>query len=108
MHRGKFVTLLVCEECGNVREREELFSDLPLQVKGVKSVEESLSLFSTVERLDGDNKYFCQQCNKKVNATKCTKIRQFPPILTLALNRFEIDFTTMDRKKVIFLIFIEE
>ena len=99
--RGKYVSKIICEECGYTHEREEMFSDIPLQIRGVQGVEESLSIFTTEEKLDGENKYFCEVCNKKVNAKKLTRIRQFPPVFTLGLNRFEIDFTTYDRKKVL-------
>ena len=100
LRRGKYVSQIICEECHNIREREETFSDLPLNVKGVKGVLESLCQYNNSELLEGDNKYFCENCAKKVNAKKVTKVRQFPPVLTLGLNRFEIDFQTMDRKKV--------
>ncbi len=89
-----------CEECNSIHEREETFSDLPLNVKGIKGVAESLSLFNSEERFEGENQYFCEKCGKKVNAKKQTRIRTAPPILTLGLNRFEIDFKTYDRKKV--------
>ena len=98
--RGKYVTQIVCEECKKISEREEEFSDLSLQVKGVKGVEESLCRFMSEERFEGDNKYYCNGCQKKVVAVRKVKVRQFPPILTLSLNRFEMDWVTMDRKKV--------
>eukprot|EP01022_Parablepharisma_sp_SALTPOND_P028325 TRINITY_DN70798_c3_g1_i1.p3 TRINITY_DN70798_c3_g1~~TRINITY_DN70798_c3_g1_i1.p3 ORF type:complete len:603 (+),score=84.46 TRINITY_DN70798_c3_g1_i1:404-2212(+) len=99
-NRGKYVTQTICEECKNVSEREEIFSDIPLQIKGLKGVNESLCQFASEERLEGDNKYFCERCNKKVSAIRRMRIRHFPPILTLGLNRFEIDWSIGDRKKV--------
>eukprot|EP00831_Metopus_contortus_P020455 TRINITY_DN19002_c0_g1_i2.p1 TRINITY_DN19002_c0_g1~~TRINITY_DN19002_c0_g1_i2.p1 ORF type:complete len:365 (-),score=85.71 TRINITY_DN19002_c0_g1_i2:117-1211(-) len=63
-------------------------------------VEQSLETFTLEERLEGPNQYFCELCNKKVNARKCLKVRQFPPIMTLALSRFEIDWSTETREKI--------
>jgi len=57
-------------------------------------------MFVSEEQLDKDNKYFCEKCDKKVDAVRRVRIRRFPPILTLGLNRFEIDWTTKDRKKI--------
>lgn len=94
------MTQTICNECKTISEREEVFSDISLQVKGCKSIIESLSMFVSEEQLDLDNKYFCEKCNKKVDAVRRVRIRRFPPILTLGLNRFEIDWKTMDRKKL--------
>ena len=46
------------------------------------------------EVLDGDNKYNCEICQTKVNAEKGIKLVAGPPILTIALNRFTLDYTT--------------
>mmetsp|Transcript_15446 Transcript_15446/g.13184 ORF Transcript_15446/g.13184 Transcript_15446/m.13184 type:complete len:138 (+) Transcript_15446:200-613(+) len=55
----------------------------------------------TLEKLEGSNQYECGVCNKKVDAYRGTKIRKFPPILTLSLNRCcEFDYIKGERKKV--------
>eukprot|EP00826_Nyctotherus_ovalis_P048897 TRINITY_DN581_c0_g1_i1.p1 TRINITY_DN581_c0_g1~~TRINITY_DN581_c0_g1_i1.p1 ORF type:complete len:525 (-),score=189.01 TRINITY_DN581_c0_g1_i1:1265-2839(-) len=100
LFRGKFVTQIICSECKNISEREEVFSDISLQVKDCKSITESLSMFVSEEQLDKENQYFCEKCNKKVDAVRRVRIRRFPPVLTLGLNRFEMDWNTMDRKKL--------
>eukprot|EP00483_Globobulimina_turgida_P006822 UN06834 len=41
------------------------------------------------EKLDGDNKYFCQYCGVKQNAIKQLTIFDAPNILVLHLKRFE-------------------
>ena len=53
-----------------------------------------------MEKLEGSNQYYCDICNKKVDAYKGIKIRKFPPILTLSLSRFEYDWQTDSRKKI--------
>lgn len=46
------------------------------------------------EKLEGSNQYECSKCNKKVNAIKGLKITKCPPILSVTLNRFTLDWTT--------------
>jgi ubiquitin carboxyl-terminal hydrolase 34 len=43
---------------------------LQCEVKNKKNVEESLQLYIQEEILEGDNKYLCAQCDKKVDAAK--------------------------------------
>jgi ubiquitin carboxyl-terminal hydrolase 40 len=69
-------------------------------VKGNNSLEESIMQFITPEKLDGNNCYFCELCQKKCEALKGVKIRKLPQILTISLNRFEFDYQTFERKKV--------
>jgi ubiquitin C-terminal hydrolase len=47
---------------------------LQCEVKNKKNVEESLQLYIQEEILEGDNKYLCAQCDRKVDAAKrCVK-----------------------------------
>lgn len=52
------------------------------------------------ELLEGDNKYECSQCNKKVDALKGLKLTKCPKIMTFSLNRFALDYDTFQRVKV--------
>lgn len=52
------------------------------------------------EDLCGDNLYSCSGCNQKVEATKGLKIDKCPPVLSLSLNRFTLDFETFQRVKI--------
>jgi len=99
-YKGTIVNVLECLGCGLVKEREESFYDLIMQVKGLSSIEESLLNMITLEKLEGSNQYFCEQCNKKVDAYKGIKIRRFPPILTFSLSRFEYDYMKGEMKKI--------
>ena len=47
------------------------------------------------EMLQGDNKYKCDPCDKKVNAEKGIKIEKVPPILSVILNRFAFDYVKL-------------
>lgn len=47
------------------------------------------------ELLDGDNKYRCSQCNKKVAAIRRDCIARAPPYMVMHLKRFEFNYSTM-------------
>lgn len=59
---GNQNTVLTCLQCGKSRKRPEPFLDLPLQVKGIKGVNESLQNYFGFEELDGVE---CEHCNEK-------------------------------------------
>ena len=65
-----------------------------------KSVEEALENYVTPEVLEGENQYECEKCAKKVNAWKGLKFKTFPPLLTLQLKRFDLNYQTMQRIKL--------
>ena len=52
------------------------------------------------EVLEGDNQYNCEICATKVDAEKGIKLVAGPPILTIALNRFTLDYNTFQRVKI--------
>eukprot|EP01050_Picozoa_sp_SAG11_P006869 SAG11_NODE_552_length_8583_cov_3.699081_13_plen_194_part_00 len=55
--------------------------------------------FST-ETLDGDNKWECPTCNKKVCAEKGLKLVKVPYILSIGMKRFDYDWMADERVKV--------
>ena len=64
------------------------------------SVEEALETLFRPELLEKENKYMCNNCQSKQDALKGTRIENMPNYVTLYVNRFELDFETMQRKKV--------
>ncbi|KYQ88273.1 peptidase C19 family protein [Tieghemostelium lacteum] len=100
LYKGSNIIRIVCQECKTVRDREEFYLDMPVSVKGSQSVEESLSAFVTPEMLDGKNQYFCETCQKKVNASYGQRIGKLPPILHMHLNRFDYDAQKGKRVKL--------
>ena len=64
------------------------------------TIEKALENYLKPEKLEGENQYFCGKCNIKVDATKGSKFTEFPKILTLHLNRFDLDYNTFKRKKL--------
>ena len=94
LYFGSLCKEIKCSKCGFISSREEIFCDLPLVVKGLKNIEESLDNFFSNEGFTGANQYFCSNCQIKVDAEQKNTISHLPPILTFSLKRFEIDMKT--------------
>lgn len=96
-----------CTECEFSREKIEEFHDISLAVHKEKKDEDSEDLksdddeeedpsslpklmesFSEVERLRGDNKYFCDKCQHHVEAERSLHYNVLPDILCVHLKRF--------------------
>ena len=69
-------------------------------MKNKHSIRESLEAFVEGEMLEGDNAYYCEKCEKKVNTLKRCCIKRMPNVLFLVLKRFEFNFDTMTKFKV--------
>lgn len=65
----------------------EDFYGLELNVKGLKNLDESLDDYLSVEKLQGDNQYYCQSCAARVDATRSIKLRSLPAVLNFQLKR---------------------
>lgn len=50
--------------------------------------------------LEGDNAYYCEQCECKRDTLKRCTIKRLPNVLFLELKRFEFNFDTMSKFKV--------
>lgn len=102
LYHGTIVNQIVCEECGNVIEREEDFLDVCVPLGGPIDLENGLAEgYGAAELLCGPNQYRCERCQRLVNARKGSKFRHLPPILTISLLRFSFDFQKMERYKEI-------
>jgi ubiquitin carboxyl-terminal hydrolase 47 len=63
--------------------------------KSFGSIEESLRNFVDPEKLTGSEQYFCEKCQKKVDAEKGLAYTSFPYLLMLQLKRFDFDYDTV-------------
>lgn len=95
LFQGVFANEFICKDCPHYSEREEPFMAVILQVKNKSSVLDSLKFYVEGEMLEGDNAYYCEKCEKKINTLKRQCIKRMPNILFLVLKRFEFDFDTM-------------
>jgi len=106
LYQGEWQDYVRCEECHRESHRTETYYDIPLVIKpfgtsrAVHSVEEALSKFIDPELLTDDNQYYCEQCQKKVYATKSLKFLTVPYLLTLQLKRFDFDYQRPTRIKL--------
>ncbi|TGZ71046.1 hypothetical protein CRM22_002853 [Opisthorchis felineus] len=100
LFRGVQCTRIRCLQCGRTSERNDEFQDINLSVMDHDSVEESLAAHTQMERLTGENQYFCEECRCKVDAIKMTRFEELPPILTLSLSRFYFDSKLMQSVKL--------
>ena len=66
----------------------EDFYELELNIKGLNNLEESLNDYFSEEALDGENQYFCESCQKRVDATRCIKLQSLPPVVNFQLKRY--------------------
>nr|VZI46518.1 unnamed protein product [Spirometra erinaceieuropaei] len=72
LYHGVLRTRVKCLVCGRVSERNDDFLDVNLSVSDWDSVEDSLRAHTQTERLCGDNQYFCERCQCRVDASKQT------------------------------------
>uniref|UniRef100_A0A3B4FZS8 Ubiquitin carboxyl-terminal hydrolase 48 n=1 Tax=Pundamilia nyererei TaxID=303518 RepID=A0A3B4FZS8_9CICH len=104
---GQFSYVTVCNQCGRSSALPSRFYELELNIQGHKSLTECcISLFQIrisrmlEEKLDGENRYFCETCQSKQNATRRIKLHSLPPTLNLQLMRFVFDRQTGHKKKL--------
>lgn len=77
-------------QCHHESNRYESMMDLAVEIHGVvDSLEDAIAQFTTIEMLDGDNKYKCDRCNAYVRARKQLTVYEAPNVLTIALKRFQ-------------------
>ncbi|KAG9132750.1 hypothetical protein Leryth_014022 [Lithospermum erythrorhizon] len=79
-----------CMRCGGKSERKERMMDLTVEIQGnIGTLEEALRQYTSVETLDGDNKYRCDWCKSYEKAKKKLKVLEAPNVLTIALKRYQ-------------------
>ncbi|XP_062097645.1 ubiquitin carboxyl-terminal hydrolase 26 isoform X3 [Humulus lupulus] len=102
LFRGTVSHVTTCSQCGQDSEASsnmQDFYELELNVKGLKSLDNSLDDYLSVEELHGDNQYYCESCKTRVNATRSIKLRTLPPVLNFQLKRCVfVPKTTMKKK----------
>lgn len=96
------------ENCINSTEDEypfkrivnELFVNISLDIRNKKHLFNALDSYTKVYTLDDDNKYFCEEYNRKIKVQKQHLIKDLPQNLVFVLNRFEYDSNMHQRKKL--------
>ncbi|MCO5611304.1 hypothetical protein L7F22_065556 [Adiantum nelumboides] len=85
---GRLQSQVKCTECEHSSNTYDPFLDLSLDIVKAESLLKALTRFTGIEVLDGDNKYFCSKCKKKVRAHKQFTIDYAPHVLTVQFKRF--------------------
>jgi ubiquitin carboxyl-terminal hydrolase 8 len=90
---GIYYSKITCGECNTISGVFEPFTVLSVPTKdsGDTTLAESLDEFTKEETLTDENKYFCDECNKKVNAKKKMYLWEPPEVLIIQLKRFKND-----------------
>ena len=99
-------TAKMCDEmiprgCPHVRENVSESTTIQIDVKGKRSLEESLANWVRGELLEGDNKCTCEACGgEKRDTLKRPCFLETPPMLIFHLRRFEFSYETFTNFKV--------
>lgn len=97
---GTFAQELICVDDPFRSSREEPFLSVNIEIKNKNNILEGLDLFIQGEMLEGDNAYYCERLDKKVDTLKRCCIKKLPNCLILSLKRFEFDLETLSRYKL--------
>uniref|UniRef100_A0A146KSM3 Ubiquitin carboxyl-terminal hydrolase 48 n=2 Tax=Lygus hesperus TaxID=30085 RepID=A0A146KSM3_LYGHE len=98
--QGEYSYITRCSKCLKESDRHSLFYELELNVKGNKSLQESLREFLKEEKMEGDNMYSCSECKMKQEATRFIRLDKLPPVLNFQLKRFLYDRQRAQKKKL--------
>ena len=102
LFRGEYAYVTTCLTCKRESVRPSYFYELDLALAGNKNltIEKCIEDFLRIEKMTGDEKYFCESCQSKQDATRCCKLRELPLVLNLQLNRFQYDMQFGRKKKL--------
>ncbi|KAH0515092.1 Ubiquitin carboxyl-terminal hydrolase 1 [Microtus ochrogaster] len=86
LFQGQLVLRTRCLECESLTERREDFQDIsvPVQEDELSKVEES----SEMERIVGEDKYFCENCHHYTEAERSLLFDKMPEVITIHLKCF--------------------
>nr|XP_056701264.1 ubiquitin carboxyl-terminal hydrolase 1 [Euleptes europaea] len=107
LFQGQLVLRTRCLECESFTERREDFQDIsvPVQKDELSKVEENseispepktevktlkwaISQFASVERIVGEDKYFCENCRHYTEAERSLLFDKMPEVITIHLKCF--------------------
>ncbi|KAG5453068.1 putative ubiquitin carboxyl-terminal hydrolase FAF-X, partial [Clonorchis sinensis] len=89
---GTFADQKICIDCPHRYSRNESFTTLNVDIRNHQNLLQSLEQYVKGDRLEGDNAYWCENCNKKVTTLKRMCIDRLPKVLAIQLKRFDYDW----------------
>ena len=109
LYAGELIDYIKCIDLNYESERRDKFLDFSLAIKPYESnyimhsLIDCIEFYLQPEMMVGDNKYFAEKYNKKVDAIKGLKFSKLPHILSVQLKRFIYERTragAVEQKKV--------
>lgn len=100
LYAGQQVDYLRCIDLDYESEREVTFLDFSLAIipfghtTALNSLIDCIEAYLTPEILDGDDKYYVESHQQKVDAIKGLKFSKLPLIMSIQLKRFALDMTS--------------
>ena len=98
IYGGSYCTSFQCSVCSNIKERDEGFLCVELEVKNLKTLEESWKNYCKEEIVQD---YLCEKCQQKVDTTKKTLLKTIPNVLLIHLQRIVFDLDLLQNVKLI-------
>ncbi|KAI9543271.1 hypothetical protein NQZ68_011920 [Dissostichus eleginoides] len=97
--QGQLTYMTQCSKGHIINEETNPFWTLPLSLRNTHdatyNVERGFERTFETQSYTGDNMVYCNECEKKTEATSGCDMDTFPQILVLLLKRFEFDFNSM-------------
>ena len=100
LYAGELIDYLRCIDVDYQSERIDKFLDFSLAIvpfgstTPMKTLTECIEMFLRPEILDGENKYYAEKYDRKVDAIKGLKFGKLPQIMSVQLKRFVFDFSS--------------
>jgi len=91
LFQGCITSSTKCLSCHNETSQTDAFFDLSLTIEKDKGLLWSFAQFVQSERLQGQNKYKCGNCNTMSDAQRELRFSSLPPVLTIHLKRFSYE-----------------
>jgi ubiquitin carboxyl-terminal hydrolase 9/24 len=97
---GQLSNEMICQDCPHRYEKTEPCLNISLDVKNKRNIYDGLNSYIEGDLLAGDNAYYCEKCDKKIDTIKRQCIKKLPRYMIVTLKRLEFDFERMIRVKV--------
>ncbi|KAM9358086.1 ubiquitin carboxyl-terminal hydrolase 1 [Symphorus nematophorus] len=115
LFQGQLVLRTRCLECESFTERREDFQDISVPVLDdqpsspddlsevspdpkpeLKTLKWAIGQFASVERIVGEDKYFCETCHHYTEAERSLLFDKTPEVITIHLKRFSANSLELD------------
>ncbi|XP_076026293.1 ubiquitin carboxyl-terminal hydrolase 1 [Genypterus blacodes] len=114
LFQGSLVLRTRCLECESYTERREDFQDISVPVQDdqpsspvlcdvspdpkpeLKTLQWAIAQFASVERIVGEDKYFCETCHHYTEAERSLLFDKTPEVITIHLKRFSASSLELD------------